>query len=112
MMFTKTSLAASAIAVISMTASSAAQANCNVSGMKSPGSNEPTQFTVVNDIHDRSAKLYWIDFEGNKTLYATIPPNGVHQQQTYRGHIWISENSYGYCDIVWIAQNHAEIVIR
>lgn len=85
---------------------------CGTESMRSPGSNEPTQFTVVNDIGDRTARLYWIDFEGQKKLYAEIPPHGRHQQQTYRGHIWVSENSYGYCDLVFIPHNHAEIIIR
>ncbi len=95
-----------------VTAASASADVCGTDGMRSPGSSQPTHFTVINDIGDRTAKLYWIDFEGQKKLYAEIPPHGRHEQQTYRGHIWVSENSFGYCDVVFIAHNNAEIVIK
>ncbi|MCI5074213.1 hypothetical protein [Oricola sp.] len=85
---------------------------CNTQGMRSPGTNSPTHFTIINQVHDRSAQLYWIDFDGRPQLYATIPPNGRYEQQTYRGHIWKSENSLGYCDIIFIAENNAEIIIK
>lgn len=91
---------------------SAAMAVCDTGGMRSPGTNDQRLITVRNAVPDRSAKLYWIDFQGNKKLYATIPPNGSHTQQTYIGHIWTSENSYGYCDIIFTVQNNAEIIIK
>lgn len=99
-------------AAIALAAPLAAYAQCNTAGMRSPGTSQPTQFTVHNRIHDRSANLYWVDFNGQKKLYATIPPNGTHTQQTYRGHIWVSENSLGYCDVMFAAHNNVEIVIK
>lgn len=95
-----------------LTMSVTAFANCNTQGRKSPGSNAPTQFTVINQVGDRSAKLYWIDFNGQPVLYATIPPNGRHTQQTYRGHLWTSVNSFGYCDTIFEAHNNLEVVIK
>lgn len=85
---------------------------CNTEGMRSIGSNDGRELIVVNQVGDRSASLYWIDFEGNKKLYATIPPNGRHVQPTFRGHVWISENSYGYCDVIFTVENNVEIIIK
>lgn len=85
---------------------------CNTAGMRSPGTSAPTQFTIVNAVPDRTASLFWIDFNGNPVLYATIPPGGSHTQQTYRGHIWISENSFGYCDLIFIPENNIEVIVR
>lgn len=112
-MFRRPFLAACALGAATLFTAAGAQADvCGTEGMRSPGSSQPTQFTVINAVGDRTAKLYWIDFEGQKKLYAEIPPNGRHEQQTYRGHIWVSENSFGYCDIVFVSHNHAEIVIK
>lgn len=89
-----------------------AAAQCNWGSMRSVGSNDTRQLTVINAVGDRTATLSWIDFNGNKVRYAQIPPNGRHVQQTYRGHVWISENSYGYCDIIFTVENNVEIVIK
>lgn len=87
-------------------------APCDTGGLRSAGSNEGRELIVHNQVGDRSASLYWIDFAGQKVLYAEIPPNGRHVQQTYRGHVWISENSYGYCDVIFTVENNVEIIIK
>ena len=86
--------------------------SCSTYGLKSVGSNDQRELIIVNQIHDRSANLYWINFNGEKVHYATIPPMGRHVQQTYAGHVWCSDNSYGYCDIVFVVQNNVEIIIK
>ncbi len=90
----------------------ASAAACNTSGMRSIGSNDGREPVVVSAVGDRSAELYWIDFDGKWVRYATIAPNGRHVQQTFRGHVWASVNSYGYCDIVFTVENNVEIIIR
>ena len=85
---------------------------CRWAGMRSAGSNEARELVVVNQVGDRSARLYWIDFDGQPRFYAEIPPWGRHVQQTYRGHVWVSENSYGYCDVIFTVENNVEIVIK
>jgi len=89
-----------------------ATAQCNWGAMRSASSNDQRLLTVVNQVSDRTAMLYWIDFNGNKVRYAEIPPYGRHVQQTYRGHVWISENSYGYCDVIFTVENNVEIIIK
>ncbi len=107
---------AAALAVVgglaAMPSAPAEAAACNTSDMRSIGSNDGRELIVVNAVGDRSAELYWIDFNGKWIRYATIPPNGRHVQQTFRGHVWASVNSYGYCDIVFTVENNVEIIIK
>jgi len=104
-------LAAAALIALGTGAAEAAGA-CDWGAMRSVGSNEGRELIVVNAVHDRSAKLYWIDFNGQPKLYVEIPPNGRHVQSTYRGHVWVSENSYGYCDVIFTVENNVEIIIK
>lgn len=105
-------LGVSLLAFGALGAMSDAWAQCNTSGMRSASTNDVRELIVVNAVHDRSADLYWIDFDGNWKKYATIAPNGTHRQQTYRGHVWASVNSYGYCDVVFTVENNVEIIIK
>lgn len=102
----------STLALVALSSSAMAQNACNWSGMRSIGSNDVRQLTVVNQVSDRSAALYWIDFDGKPVLYKEIPANGRHVQSTYRGHVWISQNSYGYCDVIFTVENNVEIIIK
>jgi len=104
-------LAAAALVTLGTGAAEAAGA-CNWVAMRSIGSSDGRELIVVNAVGDRSARLYWIDFDGQPKFYAEIPPNGRHVQQTYRGHVWVSENSYGYCDVIFTVENNVEIVIK
>lgn len=36
-----------------------------------------------------AVRLYWIDFQGQKKLYATLQPGGSLSQSTYVGHTWL-----------------------
>jgi dipeptidyl aminopeptidase/acylaminoacyl peptidase len=47
-----------------------------------------TEVTFVNDSHVPVA-VYWMDFEGHRKHYATLPPGGRHRQPTYAGHVWV-----------------------
>ena len=88
------------------------QAKCSTFGIRSLRSEDERQLIVVNQIHDRSTKLYWIDFDGKTVFYTEIPPFGKHGLSTYCGHAWVAENSLGHCDIVFIVQNNVEIIIK
>jgi hypothetical protein len=103
-----------AFAVCAALASGAAQAQsaCNWGSLRSDGTNQGRLLTVVNAVPDRTANLYWIDFDGNPIFYAAIPPNGQHVQETLYRHVWVVENSYGYCDVIFRVENNLDIVIR
>ncbi|MGD0528879.1 MAG: DPP IV N-terminal domain-containing protein [Polyangiaceae bacterium] len=44
--------------------------------------------TFENDSHG-IVLVYWMDFEGQRKHYATLPPGGRHTQPTYTGHVWV-----------------------
>ncbi|HEY3819209.1 MAG TPA: DPP IV N-terminal domain-containing protein [Polyangiaceae bacterium] len=47
-----------------------------------------TELTFVNDSRGAVA-VYWMDFEGHRKRYATLPPGSRHTQPTYAGHVWV-----------------------
>ena len=89
-----------------------AQTACNWGMMRSEATDEDRELTVVNRVGDRTANLYWIDFDGNPIFYTSIPPNGRYVQPTLYRHVWVVENSYGYCDVIFTVENNGEIVIK
>ncbi|GLB37911.1 putative VHL beta domain containing protein [Lyophyllum shimeji] len=42
----------------------------------------------INRLDAESAKIYWIDFSGNRVLRATIAPGNAIRLETYVGHPW------------------------
>ena len=82
-----------------------AEANCSNYGLRSSSSKVKRALTIINAAHDRSANLYWIDFNGQKKHYATIPPLNRQEHSTDNAHVLVVENTYGYCDSVFIVKN-------
>jgi len=41
--------------------------------------------------------LYWLDFQGNRRFYLTLPPGGRASQATYIGHNWLLATVDGQC---------------
>lgn len=70
---------------------------CDISGMRSPGTNAGVNLTVVNTVPDRNALVTWVDFDGNRVVYAEIGPNETTELRTLTGHIWAIENNAGLC---------------
>jgi hypothetical protein len=51
-------------------------------------SRESTDITFVNR-SDKPVKVYWLNFQGKRILYQSLPPGGRHTQQTFVGHNWL-----------------------
>lgn len=47
-----------------------------------------TALLFRNDLASE-AEVLWIDGEGNRKQYATIPAGGLHRQHTFAGHEWV-----------------------
>ena len=62
--------------------------------LKSQNSDTPTNITFTNATCD-PVLLYWIDFDGNRVLYATIPAGESYVQNTYLTHPWVVTNALG-----------------
>ncbi len=101
-----------ALTMLALPAMVQAQSACNWGAQRSDGTDTQRELIVVNAVSDRSARLYWIDFDGNPVFYTEIPPNGRHVQGTYYRHVWVVENSYGYCDVIFRVENNLEVVIK
>ena len=56
----------------------------------SPRQKADDDTTVVFENRRSSpARLYWIDFDGQRKSYGTIAPGGTHRQATFAGHRWL-----------------------
>lgn len=64
------------------------------SDFKSLNSDTPTLIEFIN-ITCGDVTLYWLNFEGTRTFYATIPSGGVHAQNTYVTHPWVVVDAGG-----------------
>jgi len=75
----------------------AADGTCpNEELLRSRSSNISTEITFINDT-GRSVRLYWINFEGERQLYAQIPPGQRVQQPTFAKHPWIVVDADEHC---------------
>jgi dipeptidyl aminopeptidase/acylaminoacyl peptidase len=69
-------------------------------------SDEETSVTFINRT-DGDVELYWVDFEGERRLYATIRAGEQHQQHTFAGHVWLVTDKAGKTLAVFIATAEA-----
>lgn len=59
-----------------------------VKGLRSTNGDLPTTITFVNRAGE-PVKLYWLDYEGKRKLYETIPPGKQTVQPTFVTHPWL-----------------------
>jgi hypothetical protein len=75
----------------------AADGTCpNEELLRSQKSNNSTEITFINDTGG-SVRLYWINFEGERQLYAQIPPGQRVHQPTFVMHPWIVVDADEQC---------------
>jgi von Hippel-Lindau disease tumor suppressor protein len=56
-------------------------------------------------------KLYWLDFEGARKLYASIPPLGTSFQDTFAQHVWLVATADGRAQALTIAVQPASVLL-
>jgi VHL beta domain/WXXGXW repeat (2 copies) len=49
---------------------------------------QSTGITFINR-GDSPVKVYWLNFQGNRVLYQSLPPGGRYTQPTFYGHNWL-----------------------
>jgi hypothetical protein len=77
--------------------SHAADGTCpNEELLRSRKSNISTEITFINDTGG-SVRLYWINFEGERQLYAQIPPGQRVHQPTFVTQPWIVVDTEEQC---------------
>src|SRR5580658_380494 len=57
---------------------------------------QPAVLTLVNNSAE-SLKFYWLNPDGNRTLYATLPPGGHVYQPSHTGAHWLFATADGEC---------------
>jgi hypothetical protein len=66
----------------------------------------PTHARVRLLVRNRSRaelKLYWLDFDGARKLYASIPPLGTSFQNTFAHHVWLVTTADGTARALTVA---------
>jgi hypothetical protein len=51
-------------------------------------SSESTGISFINR-GDKPVKVYWLNFQGSRVLYQSLPPGGRYAQPTFNGHNWL-----------------------
>ena len=60
-----------------------------VRGVKSVNMGDLKTSIKFENQSGKTVKLFWIDFEGNRKLYATIEAEKMVTQATFLGHAWL-----------------------
>lgn len=62
---------------------------------ESTGGEQPeVTMTFVNNAAV-PVEIYWVDYDGQEQLYATVDPEGRSIQSTYEGHVWVVTTAGG-----------------
>lgn len=83
-------------AVRSCAALAAAQRCAHEGDFPSRPTTEPAVLTLVNR-SDEGLKLYWLNYQGTRSLYATLAPGGHVDQQSHAGAHWLIASADGQC---------------
>ena len=68
-------------------------------GLEDSLASEGTQDTTIffDNQTNETRYVYWLDFAGQRVLYATLQPGGSVTQQTHAGHVWMITDGDGHC---------------
>jgi hypothetical protein len=66
---------------------------------------------LVRNRTSAELKLYWLDFEGVRKLYASIPPLGTSFQHTFAQHVWLVATTDGTARALTIAAPPASVLL-
>ena len=85
-----------AAAVVVPSGSAVVNANCNVTQARSIDGTTPSQITFVNE-SGTEVDIYWLDYEGARVHYATLPDGAGYSQPTWLTHPWVAVDKAGNC---------------
>jgi hypothetical protein len=66
---------------------------------------------LIRNRTNSELKLYWLDFEGARKLYASIPPLGTSIQDTFAQHVWLVATTNGSAQALAIAVQPASVLV-
>ncbi|GAB6044087.1 VHL beta domain-containing protein [Endothiovibrio diazotrophicus] len=79
------------------------------SGQRSNSSGGSASVTFQND-SSATVNVYWINFQGNRTLYKTLTAGASYRQPTYIGHPWVVTDESERCVYLWVPEQSSENV--
>jgi len=72
----------------------------------------PTSIEFVNN-SSQTVKIYWLDYSGTRTLYATLPAAASYVQQTFVTHPWLVATTNESClGIYFPTAAASQVIIR
>jgi len=70
--------------------------NCEVTQDRSTSGATESKITFVNE-SGRTVDLFWLDYEGDRVFYQTIPAGETREQLTWLTHPWVMIDAAGDC---------------
>lgn len=83
----------------------------NVTQIKSLGNSQKQSVTFVNRTFQNTYNVEWIDFQGQRKLYRTLPPRRQVTLSTFQGHSWVMTNRNKQCVSVHTTTHPNNIVV-
>jgi hypothetical protein len=77
-------------------AAKALQACLQERSVRSLEGSSSTEITFINNSAN-TISTYWIDYEGRRKFYNSVPPGSSYVQPTYVTHPWVVTNSQELC---------------
>jgi hypothetical protein len=74
-------------------------------GLSSAKNNDVINMRIFNHRPDE-IKFYWLDFNGERVPYGTVPGHSNKNQITVSGHYWLIADAHDTCIGIWDAADH------
>jgi len=95
------------------TGRSATDASCRQEGTLKSESDGHSTSIVFSNKRTSAVQLYWLDYSGQRKLYATMQPGQSVTQPTYVKHPWAITDTQGHCIALYLPQEQQrEITIQ
>ncbi len=92
-------------------AQASAPATCPAeAGLRSTNGQHSTQIKFVND-GPQPLSIFWLDYQGKRVFYKTIPSRASHQQQTFVTHPWVIVDEQQRCQGVYFPDDRERTVV-
>ena len=75
-------------------------------------SSEESLHIVFHNTTQTPLTLTWLDFNGRRVSYATLPPGESYRQQTYVTHPWLALDADGHCVAAFLPRVPGEYTVR
>ena len=73
---------------------------------------EESLHIVFHNTTQTPLTLTWLDFNGRRVSYATLPPGESYRQQTYVTHPWLALDADGHCVAAFLPRVPGEYTVR